>query len=149
MARPRVEQPTPAGLELLKILWGRDGSWTVRDVLEVVNHDADPPRAYTTVMSLLTVMAEKGLVRRVLHGRAFAYEPAEPRERTLGSLLGETLGRAFDGSASLLVAHLLEQSGPSAEELDRIRSLLDGYQDRLADHGRKGGHSCTDSHPAK
>jgi predicted transcriptional regulator len=147
MARPRIEQPTPAELEVLKILWAREGASTVRDVLEVVNHDADPPRAYTTVMSMLTVMAEKGLVRRVLQGRAFLYEPAEPREQTLGSLLGETLGRAFDGSASLLVAHLLEQSGPSAEELDRIRSLLDGYQDRLAGRDRKGGPSCSGTDP--
>ncbi len=147
MARPRFEQPTPAELEILKILWARDGALTVRDVFEVVHLDADPPRAYTTVMSLLTVMAEKGLVRRVLQGRAFVYEPAETRERTLGSLLGETLGRAFDGSASLLVAHLLEQSGPSAEELDRIRSLLDGYQGRLTGRHQKGGPSCSGPQP--
>jgi predicted transcriptional regulator len=147
MARPRLEQPTPAEFEILKVLWSREGASTVRDVFDVVNFDADPPRAYTTVMSLLTVMAEKGLVRRVLRGRAFIYEPAEPRERTLGSLLGETLGRAFDGSASLLVAHLLEESGPSAEELDRIRSLLDGYQGRLAGRDQKGGPSCSGPQP--
>ena len=150
MASPRVEQPTPAELEILKILWDRGRPSSVRDVLEVVNQNVDPPRAYTPVMSLLTVMAEKGLLRRTPQGRAFLYEPAEPRERTLGSLLGETLGRAFDGSASLLVAHLLEQTEPSAEELDQIRRLLDGYQNRAESRPREGGPGCSGSgSPAK
>ena len=140
MARPRHEQPTPAELEVLKILWDRDGPSSVRDVLEVVNRHADPPRAYTSVMSLLNVMTDKGLVRRSPQGRAFLYEPISPREQTLRSLLGETLERVYNGSASLLVAHLLDQSDPSVDELDQIRSLLDDYQDRRAGtSGKKGG----------
>ena len=103
MARPRAEQPTPAELDLLKVFWERQSPATVRDVLDVVNRQARTPRAYTTVMSLLNVMTEKGLLRRSPQGRAFVYEPASPRERTLRSLLGETLRRAYDGSASLLV----------------------------------------------
>jgi predicted transcriptional regulator len=138
MARPRIEQPTPAELEVLKILWTLGRSATVRDVLDVINLEADPPRAYTSVMSLLTVMADKGLLTRTPRGRAFAYEPAQPRERTLGALLGETLGRAFDGSASLLVAHLLEQSAPSLAELDQIRALLDQHANRLAENRPEG-----------
>ena len=112
MARPRHEQPTPAELEVLKVLWDRDGPSSVRDVLEVVNRHVDPPRAYTSVMSLLNVMTDKGLLRRSPQGRAFLYEPVSPREQTLRSLLGETLERVYDGSASLLVAHLLDQSAP-------------------------------------
>lgn len=139
MARPRAEQPTPAELELLKILWARDSPATVREILEAVNREADPPRAYTTVMSLMNVMAEKGLLRRVPRGRAFAYEPAAPREETLRSILGGTLQRAYNGSASLLVAHLLDQSDPSAEELDQIRSLLDRHRDRRAARSQEGG----------
>ncbi len=142
MARPRHEQPTPAELEVLKILWDREGPSSVRDVLEVVNLQADPPRAYTSVMSLLNVMTDKGLLRRSPQGRAFLYEPVLPREQTLRSLLGETLERVYSGSASLLVAHLLDQSHPSADELDQIRSLLDAYQDRRADAPEKGGDIC-------
>ena len=56
----------------------------------------------------------QGLLRRQPHGRAFLYEPVSPREQTLRSLLGETLERVYNGSASLLVAHLLDQSHPSA-----------------------------------
>jgi predicted transcriptional regulator len=60
MARPRHEQPTPAELEVLKILWDREGPSSVRDVLEIVNRHSAPPRAYTSVMSLLNVMTDKG-----------------------------------------------------------------------------------------
>ncbi|WP_435018325.1 BlaI/MecI/CopY family transcriptional regulator [Tundrisphaera sp. TA3] len=141
MVRPRAEHPTPGELEILKILWDRDGPATVRDVLAEVNRRHEPPRAYTSVMSLMNVMADKGLLRRTPRGRAFAYVPASPREQTLRSMLGETLERAYQGSASLLVAHLLDQSTPSAEELDRIRALLDGYESRRAGEAREGGDS--------
>jgi BlaI family transcriptional regulator, penicillinase repressor len=143
MARPRNEQPTPAELEVLKILWDRDGPATVREVLEVVNREADPPRAYTSVMSLLNVMTDKGLLHRRPQGRAFSYEAVSPREQTLRSLLGETLRRVYSGSASLLVAHLLDQSHPSEDELERIRSLLDAYQHGPSRATKEGGLRCT------
>jgi BlaI family penicillinase repressor len=145
MARPRHEQPTPAELEILKILWNRDGPTSVRDVLIAVNQEAEPPRAYTSVMSLLNVMTDKGLVRRSAQGRAFLYEPVAPRENTLRSLLGETLNRVYNGSASLLVAHLLDQSHPSGDELNQIRTLLDEYQVRSAKASPEGGLRCKPS----
>jgi BlaI family penicillinase repressor len=146
MARPRHEQPTPAELEVLKVLWEREGPSSVRDVLDVVNRHADPPRAYTSVMSLLNVMTDKGLLRRSPQGRAFLYEPIAPREQTLRSLLGETLERVYNGSASLLVAHLLDQSRPSKDELDQIRSLLDEYQGRRPE---EGGARCSRPRPKR
>ena len=142
MSRPRAEQPTPAEFELLKILWDYGSAVTVRQILEAVNRQADPPRAYTSVMSLMNVMTEKGLLRRTPRGRAFAYEPAAPRDQTLRSILGGTLRRAYNGSASLLVAHLLDQSNPSADELDQIRSLLDRHQDRRTTGLQEGGLGC-------
>jgi BlaI family penicillinase repressor len=145
MARPRHEQPTPAELAILKILWNRDGPSSVRDVLEAVNQEADPPRAYTSVMSLLNVMTDKGLLRRTPQGRAFLYEPVSPREQTLRSLLGETLERVYNGSASLLVAHLLDQSHPSGDELNQIRTLLDEYQVRNTRASTEGGLRCNSS----
>lgn len=128
MGRPKHEQPTPAELEVLKVLWGRTEPASVRDVLAAVNATAEEPRAYTTVMSLLNVMTEKALLKRSPRGRAFVYEPATPRAQTLGNLLDETLRRVFDGSASQLVAHLLDRSSPSPEELDAIRSLIEAHQ---------------------
>lgn len=148
MVRPRAEQPTPGELELLKVFWEHNGPATVRDILEVVNQESASPRAYTSVMSLLNVMTEKGLLRRTPQGRAFVYEPVLPREQTLRSMLGETLNRAYSGSASLLVAHLLDQSEPSAHELDHIRTLLDEYE-RRAGETKEGGDPCKRSRPKR
>ncbi|MHC5539926.1 BlaI/MecI/CopY family transcriptional regulator [Singulisphaera rosea] len=145
MVRPRAEQPTPAELEILKALWERTGPASVREIFEEMNRLHDPPRAYTSVMSLMNVMTDKGLLRRSPRGRAFVYEPALPRDQTLRSMLGETLERAYSGSASLLVAHLLDQSLPSAQELDQIRSLLDAYQGRLSGESKEGGDPCKPS----
>jgi predicted transcriptional regulator len=96
-------------------------------------------------MSLLNVMTDKGLLRRSPQGRAFLYEPVTPREQTLRSMLGETLERVYNGSASLLVAHLLDQSHPSVDELAQIRLLLDNYQRRQSDASQKGGLRCHSS----
>lgn len=133
MARPRAEEPTPAELEVLKILWAAEWPMTVRDVLAKLNAKSEPPRAYTSVMSLMNVMTEKGLIDRTPSGRAFAYSPAASRDQTLRSLLGVTLDRAYEGSAGLLMSHLLDRSRPSAGELDEIRALIDAYQSRRGD----------------
>ena len=125
MARPKEEQPTTGELEVLKVLWDR-GPSTVRDVMEVLN--ADRPRAYTSVMSLMNVMADKGLLVRVPQGRAFVYRPKVERKRTRGRMVGDLLGRVFDGSAHELVAHLLDQTKPTAEELDEIQRTIAEYQ---------------------
>jgi BlaI family penicillinase repressor len=125
MARPKEEQPTAGELEVLKVLWDR-GPSTVREVMEVL-HD-ERPRAYTSVMSLLNVMTDKGLVVREPQGRAFVYRPKVLRERTLRHMVGDLVGRAFEGSAHDLVAHLLDQTKPSAAELDEIRRTITAYQ---------------------
>lgn len=125
MPRPKEEQPTAGELEVLKVLWDR-GPSTVRDVMEALH--AERPRAYTSVMSLLNVMTDKGLVVRVPQGRAFVYRPKVERERTLRQMVGDLVGRAFEGSAHELVAHLLDQTRPSADELAEIRRTIAEYQ---------------------
>lgn len=125
MPRPRQEYPTPGELEVLKVLWDR-GPSTVREVMDVLNERRE--RAYTSVMSLLNVMTDKGLLQRKARGRAFVYQPRVSRENTLGEMVGDLLGRAFEGSASALVAQLLDQTNPSSEELDAIRGTIEAYQ---------------------
>lgn len=123
MARPKQPHPTPGELEILRILWD-DGSATVRQVLEKLPNK----RAYTSVMSLLTVMTEKNLVTRKPQGRAFLYTARLKPEQTEGKIIGNVLDRVFDGSASALVARLLEQSKPSPDELDEIRRLINQHK---------------------
>ena len=125
MARPKHENPTPGEFEVLRVLWAQ-GPLTVREVMEYLNRRR--PRAYTSVMSLLGVMAEKGLVTRKAQGRAFVYSAKAGRTKTTRRLLSDLLGRAFEGSASLLVAHLLEEASPSSEELAQIRRALVEYE---------------------
>lgn len=127
MPRPREEQPTSGELEVLKVLWDR-GPSTVREVMDALNQSR--PRAYTSVMSLLNVMTDKGLVVREPQGRAFVYKAKSDRGRTLRRLVGNLVGRAFEGSASELVAHLLDQTRPSPEELDEIHRTIKQYQEQ-------------------
>lgn len=130
MPRPRHEHPTPGELEVLKVLWER-GPSTVREVMEVLNETRR--RAYTSVMSLLGVMTDKGLLTREPKGRAYVYRAKVAREKTLGQMVDDLLGRAFEGSASTLVARLLDQSSPSPEELEEIRRTLEEYRQQLGE----------------
>jgi len=131
MPRPKHEHPTPAELEVLQLLWRR-GPSTVRQAMEALNRRRR--RAYTSVMSLLGVMTDKGLLKRRLKGRAYLYEPRVAREKTIGQMLQDLLGRAFDGSAASLVARLLDESSPSPRELAEIRDTIEQFR-----QGR-GGH---------
>ena len=130
MPRPSYDQPTPGELEVLKVLWDR-GPSTVREVMEVLNQHRE--RAYTSVMSLLNVMTDKNLLERTPHGRAFRYTAAVEREEILSEMVGDLLGRAFEGSASSLVAHLLEQSAPDDEELAAIRKTISDFRKQQRD----------------
>jgi BlaI family transcriptional regulator, penicillinase repressor len=130
MPRPRLEHPTPAELEVLKLLWDR-GPSTVREVMEELNRRRR--RAYTSVMSLLGVMTDKNLLKRRRKGRGYVYAPRVVREKTVGQMLQDLLSRAFEGSAAALVARLLEQSSPSPQELVEIHNTIDQFR-----QGRKG-----------
>ena len=129
MARPRHKNPTPAELEVLQIIW-EHGPCTVREVMNLLSPKRS--RAYTSVMSLMSVMADKGMLRQKAEGKAFIYSAKVSRNKTQSRMLGDLLNRAFDGSASALVAHLLRETEPSIEEMDEIR------QD-IAKFGKKKG----------
>jgi predicted transcriptional regulator len=121
MARPRHTNPTPAELEVLQIIWAQ-GPCTVREVMNLL--EPKRKRAYTSVMSLMNVMADKGLLSQKPRGRAFVYRARVSRDKTQSNMLGDLLNRAFDGSAKALVAHLLAQAEPSQEELDDINKTI-------------------------
>lgn len=124
MVRPKREHPTPGELEVLKILWDQ-GPRTVRQVWKVLC--AQRRRHYMSVKSLLDVMSDKKLLTRRREGRAFVYRANVTREGTLGQIVENLLGRVFEGSASALVAHALDQAKPSPEELEEIRRAVQQY----------------------
>jgi predicted transcriptional regulator len=126
--RPQPPLPTPGELELLDVLW-RHGEATVRDVHEALPSTRRP--GYTTVLKLLQIMLEKGLVARNETGRAHVYRPAIARENTQSHLLRDLAKRAFGGSSHRLALHALSQAA-SAEELAEVRKLLDRLEDERA-----------------
>jgi len=118
-------RPTDAELEILTVLWSR-GPSTVRDVHEALT--TRKPAQYTTVLKLLQIMAEKGLVERDEEQRAHIYRPSRPREWTQKQLAGDLLQRGFDGSAARLMQGALSARKASKDELAQLRRLLDDYE---------------------
>jgi predicted transcriptional regulator len=115
-------RPTPAELAILRVLWGQ-GPSTVREVQTLLERER--PTGYTTVLKLLQIMTEKGLVRRDEAARAHVYAASMPEEQTQRRLVRDLLDRAFGGSATKLVMHALSARKASPAELARIRELLD------------------------
>ncbi len=115
-------QPTDAELDILNVLW-QNGSCTVKQVHEKLIDD--PPRGYTTILKLMQIMAEKGLVERDATNRAHVYKAAFSIELTQKSMLSHVMDKAFNGSASQLVMQALSGKTASDEELAEIRCILD------------------------
>jgi predicted transcriptional regulator len=115
-------RPTDAELAILRVLWDR-GRSTVRDVHDELNRHA--ATGYTTVLKLLQIMTEKGLVVRDEAQRAHIYEARYSEQKTQRQLLSDLADRAFGGSATKLVMQALSGRKANAEELSAIRNLLD------------------------
>ena len=123
--------PTDRELDALKVLWDR-GEATVRDIADAINaalatadsKDASPPLAYTTVLSLLQVMEQKGLVNHRREGKAYVYLPCVQRESTFRQLAGSFLHKVFDGAVSEFVVHALGNKKLSTSELDELEAMI-------------------------
>ena len=113
------KRPTDAELAILRVLWTR-GPSTVRDVAVEMGREG----SYTTVLKLLQIMADKGLVRRDEAARTHVYEAAATEDDTQRQLVGDLLHRAFDGAAGKLVLRALEDGRVTSDELAEIRRLL-------------------------
>jgi BlaI family penicillinase repressor len=120
-----LPRPTDAELEILTVLWSR-GPATVREVHDTIA--TRKPTQYTTVLKMMQIMAEKGLVRRNQKQRAHIYEAARPREWTQRQLAGDLLQRAFNGSAHSLMLGALSARRASKAELSELHKLLDEYE---------------------
>ena len=124
---PSPPRPTQAELEILRVLWQR-GPSSVREVQQAFA----PTRTtrYTTVLKLLQIMAQKGLVARDERERTHVYRAALAQKQTQLQLVTDLLERAFDGSASQLILQALAARRASADEMEEIRKVLDKAQRR-------------------
>jgi BlaI family transcriptional regulator, penicillinase repressor len=125
MTAKSPQKPTTSELEILQVLWTR-GPSTVREVYE--SFSKTKPVGYTTVLKLLQIMAEKGLVRRNEDQRAHVYEACRPAQQTKQQIAGDVLQRVFEGSASDLMQHALAGRRPSKQEIEELRRLLDEHE---------------------
>ena len=119
-------QPTESELEILQVLWRR-GPSTVRDVLDDLADERE--RVYTTVLKLLQIMHEKGLVARDDTRRTHVYAAAVERAPTERAMLSELADRVFDGSAARLAMRALSTKRASPEELAEVRRMLERLEE--------------------
>src|SRR5262245_56882294 len=122
MRKPTLPRPTDAELAILRVLW-RLGPSTVRQVQETLNQGRET--GYTTVLKLMQIMTEKGLVERDESDRSHVYRASVKAEQTQRQLVDDLLERAFGGSDRQLVMQALTGKKTSAMELAQIRKLLD------------------------
>ena len=121
--------PTDGELAILRILWSRNAPTTVREVHEVLQQTKDT--AYTTVLKILTIMYEKGLVQRDESERSHRFVASHPEPVVQASLLKDFVQRTFGGSAVKLVQRALDDHA-SADELDAMTRLIEDARARKA-----------------
>lgn len=119
---PAQRKPTTSELAILDVIWSR-GSATVREVFDQMGQSQDI--GYTTVLKLMQIMTEKGLLERDTSVRPQVFKPAIPKKQTQKMLVRDLLDKAFSGSPGNLVLQALAMKKSSPEELRQIREMLD------------------------
>jgi predicted transcriptional regulator len=123
--RKRSKPLTKAELRIMEVLW-RAREATVADVVSAIGK---PPLAYTTVLTMLRILEQKGVVAREAAGRAHVYRPLVERDDAASSALTDVLGAFFGDRKTALALQLMAQERPTDDELDEIRSLIARYEE--------------------
>jgi BlaI family penicillinase repressor len=122
---PKQYRPTEGELSILRVLW-EGGPQSVRGIQRVL--DRKKPTGYTTVLKLMQIMTEKGLVARDESQRPQIYRARYSQQHTQRQLLRNLLDRAFGGSVKALVMQALAAKKSSREELEAMEKLLDRFE---------------------
>jgi BlaI family transcriptional regulator, penicillinase repressor len=122
MARPAAKELTNREFEIMQVFWKRGGmtAQQARDELAATGVDL----AYTTVATLVRILADKGFLTQSTNERPFLFVPARSYEEVSRRLLGDLVDRVFQGSRELLLVRLLEQKKLTAKERDRLQQIL-------------------------
>ncbi len=113
---------TPQELAIMKVIW-RLGKATVRDVFDALRENRTV--AYTTVMTMMKILEEKGYLIKSRVDRAYVYRPARPRQQVVGAMVRDFVDRVFDGAAGSLLLHLAKDRRLSKEERASIRRAVE------------------------
>lgn len=122
-----IRKPTDAEFKILSVIWDRQ-STTVREVFNQLSENEEI--GYTTVLKLMQIMTDKGLLKRDTSVKPQVYKAAVPQKKTQGMLLNDLLDRAFSGAPGPLVLQALSIKKSSPEELRQIREMLDKLEDK-------------------
>jgi BlaI family penicillinase repressor len=117
---------TPQELAIMKVVWRLDKA-TVREVYEALREKRTI--AYTTVMTMMKILEEKGYLKKTQAERAYVYRPARPRQQVVGAMVRDFVDRVFDGAAGGLLLHLAKDGRLTKDERQRIKRLLDDIED--------------------
>lgn len=109
------------------VIWDL-GRARVRDVQQALAPER--PLAYTTVMTVLNRLVDKGYLRREKEGRSYVYSARSNRQRVAGGLLRSLIDRLYDGAVDQAIAHLLTEEDIDEEELARLEALIRARRER-------------------
>ena len=119
--KPERPRPTESELGILRVLW-ENGPLSVRAVLAKLNDEK--PTGYTTVLKMMQIMTDKGLVERDESCRPQIYRPTDPQAKTQRQLVRHMLDRVFGGSTRAMVLQALSEKKTSPRDLKEIEKLL-------------------------
>ena len=119
--RPKSRTLTAHELELMKIVWRHEDGVTVRDVYEELR--TQRAVAYTTVMSSLKTLEQKGHLTTTQQDRAYLYRSARPKQQVIKDMVRDFVNRVFNGASQPLVLHLLEDEQMTEPELREISRM--------------------------
>lgn len=122
----KTVKPTEKELEILQIVWEK-GATSVKEVHEALG--GEHTNGYTTILKLMQIMHEKGLLSRQKNGKLHLYKAIPSQENTRQQILDKMIDTVFHGSAAQLVMSALGNKKSSKEELDEIRRYLDNLED--------------------
>lgn len=105
----------------MKIIWQLESA-TVRDVYQTLLEHRKI--AYTTVMTMMKILEQKGYLRRKLDDRAYIYQPTKPQQQVVRGMVRDFVDRVFNGSAQPLLQHLVDDQQLSQKELDEISHMI-------------------------
>jgi BlaI family penicillinase repressor len=119
--RPAKPTLTEQELLIMKVIWKLDTA-TVRQVYETMLEHRRI--AYTTVMTMMNILEQKGYLKKEQGERAYVYQPTQPQKTVIRSMVREFLDRVFNGSAEPLLAHLVEDRRLTENDLEEIRRTI-------------------------
>jgi|SRR6516165_10681133 predicted transcriptional regulator len=117
---------TPQELAIMKVVWRKEQT-TVREVYDTLR--TSRPVAYTTVMTMMRILQEKGYLSRATAERAHVYRAAKPRQQVVGAMVRDFLDRVFDGASDALLVHLARDNKLTPKQKRLVQRLLDEADD--------------------